>query len=1087
VLELRLLGPLEAAAAGRELDVGGPRQQVVLAMLALDANRVTPVEQLIDAVWSTSPPSTARAQVQICISGLRRLFGDVDVPWRIKTRSPGYLLEVPSTEIDSEQFTRLVATSHTHTAAGRVTEAAVTLRSALALWRGPALAGLDSELVRRGAARLDEARLKALTERFRLDLALGRHEEIIGELTAQTEAHPLRERLCELLMLALYRSGRQAEALEVCRRMRSRLVGDLGIEPGQGLQYLESAILNSDPALDVASAPVVVTGTEEQDRVEERRRTDERPPAPPRRMPAAIGDFTGRDCQLTQIVDILSQPPGVDEDPHGMRIVSISGKSGVGKSALAIRAAHELLDRFPDGHLYVDLEEQSDDNGPGRVLARFLRALGVSGQAIPEEAEERADLYRGRVATKRLLVVLDGVADEEQALPLLPGSPSCAVIVTSRARLTTLPGAHDVDVDVFDSDDSVELLAKIVGAERVRAERDATAELVSICGGLPLALRIAGARLASRPHWRIEGLVCRLRDAASRLDEFTHRGLELRSNIGVTYRGLAPEAQRLFRLLALVRAPDFAGWTAAALLDSDPFDADEVLESLVEARLLDAVDYPGMHQRYRFHGLIREYARERLAEGETPVERQAAEARLLGAWLAFAELAHRNEYGGDHTILHSDAPRWQPAGGPFGTDYPMEWWEAERRALVRAVHHAAEAGLDDLCWDLALTSVTLFEVKGYFEDWHETATVAGEITERTGNRVGHAATLYSLGSLYLVQKRFDEAARYFSSALAMFETEEHTHGRALVLRHAAAIDRHHGRSAAMLWKYDQALAMMREVNDPVGEAHILRNLARYWIAEGELEGAHELLDTALACCQRVGYLRGEVQVVTRFAELYLNSDQIEPAHQSLNRVLSIVRDIGDRIGEAHALYWLGVVRHRTGRLDNADTTLRHALSIAREVEERLIEGQALYALGEIELARGNGAAAACHLDEARQLFTEIGSNLWHAKTLVLLSDVHEGRGDPGQVNVDVELAVRLLDPLEDAEAVRLRDQLKTAVAAPPAVESRAARLGERGVSRVATGKSTVPRPRGLSRNQSHGESSPVTEALPGRSHGESAT
>jgi DNA-binding SARP family transcriptional activator/tetratricopeptide (TPR) repeat protein len=1035
-LGLRLLGPLEAAAAGRELDIGGPRQQVVLAMLALNANRVTPVEQLIDAVWSTSPPSTARAQIQICISALRRLFGDADAPWHIRTRSPGYLLEIPLTEVDSEQFTRLVAASHTHTAAERITEAAVTLRSALALWRGPALAGLDSELVRRGTARLDDARLGALTERFRLDLALGRHEEIVGELTAQTETHPLRERLCELLMLALYRSGRQAEALEVGRRMRSRLVEDLGIEPGQGLKYMESAILNSDPALDPASRSVIAS-----ERVEQRQ-PDERSLSPPRRMPATISDFTGRDSQLAQIVGILSQPPGADEDPHGMRIVSISGKGGVGKSTLAVRAAHELIDRFPDGHLYADLEDQPDNNGIGRVLARFLRALGVSGQSIPEEAEERADLYRGRVANKRLLVVLDGVADEEQALPLLPGTSTCAVITTCRARLTTLPGAHVVDIDVFDADGSLELLTKIIGADRVAAERDAAVELVRICGGLPLALRIAGARLASRPHWRIEGLVSRLRDTASQLDEFTHRGLELRSNIGLTYRGLAPEAKRLFRLLAMVRAPDFAGWAAAALLDSDPFDADEVLESLVEAQLLDAVDYPGEHQRYRFHDLIREYARERLAEVETLRERQVAETRLLGAWLAFAELAHRNEYGGDYTILHSDAPRWRPVDGrQFGTDYPMEWWEAEHQALVRAVYHAAEAGLDDLCWDLALTSVTLFEVKGYFEDWRETATVAKDITERTGNRVGHAATLYSLGCLYLLQKRLDEAEQCFSSALATFEAEGHTHGRALVLRHAAAVDRHRGRSAAMLWKYDQALAMMREVGDPVGEAHILRNLARYWIGEGERVRAHELLDAALACCQRVGYLRGEVQVVTRFAELYLDSDQVELAHQSLNRVLLIVRDIGDRIGEAHALYWLGVVRHRTGRLDNADATLRHALSLAREVEERLIEGQALYALGEIELARGNGAAAAGHLDEARQLFTDLGSNLWHAKTLVLLSDVHEGWGDPGRVHADVELAMRLLDPLEEAEAVRLRDQLATATATPSAVESRVRRSG----------------------------------------------
>ncbi len=1023
---LRLLGPLEAAVCGRDLDIGGPRQRVVLAMLALNANRVTPIEQLIDAVWSTSPPYTVRAQIQICISSLRKLFGDADAPWTIKTRSPGYLLDVPSAQVDSEQFAGLVASSHAHTEAGRITEAAVTLRSALSLWRGPALAGLDSELVRRGAARLEDARLGTLTERFRLDLSLGRHEEIVGELTAQAETHPLRERLCELLMLALYRSGRQAEALEACRHMRARLVDDLGIEPGKGLQVLEAAILNSDPALELASTSSIVIGSSVQ------RRTAENSSPVPRQLPAAIGDFTGRQRQLERITRILSQPVGLDENRYGMRIVAVAGKGGVGKSTLAIRAAHELLDEFPDGHLYADLNVQVADSnlggdlgdGTGQILARFLRSLGVSGPAIPDDLDERADMYRGRVADKRLLVVLDGLTSEEQALPLLPGSPTCAVIATSRAKLTTLPGVHVVDVDVFEEERSMELLSKIIGAERVATERPAAVELVALCGGLPLALRIAGARLASRPHWRLQELVNRLRDTARRLDEFTHRGLEVRSNIWLTYRVLSPEAKSLFRLFALIKAPDFAEWTAAALLDVDPFDAKEVLETLVEAQLLDTVDYPGEHQRYRFHDLIRVYAHEQLVASDPDDDRRAAMSRLLGAWLVFAETAHRKEYGGDYTILHSDAPRWQPpGGGTFGVDFPIEWWEAERRALVCAVHQAAESGFDDLCWDLALTSVTLFEVKGYFDDWRETATVAGEITESTGNRTGRAATLYSLGSMYMLQKRLDEAERCFDGALAIFRADGHTTGCALVLRNSAAVDRLRGRSAAMLGKYDEALVLMREIDDPVGEAHILRNLARHWIAEGDTDRAHHLLDLALACCQRVRYLRGEVQVVTRFAELYISTDQIELAHQSLNRVLLIVRDIGDRIGEANALYWLGVVRQRAGRLDNADTTLRHALSLARRIGERLIEGQALHALGEIELARGNSPAGAVHLDEARLLFAEFGSHLWHAKTLVLLSDVHQGQGDPGQAHADVEFAMRLLEFVESAEAARLREQL----------------------------------------------------------------
>jgi DNA-binding SARP family transcriptional activator/tetratricopeptide (TPR) repeat protein len=993
-------------------------------MLALNANRVTPVELLIDAVWSTSPPSTVRSQVQICISALRKLFRDAGAPWTIRTKSPGYLLEIPLTEVDSEQFASLMAAAHGHTAAGRVTEAAVTLRSALTLWRGPALAGLDSELVRRGAARLEDERLSALTERFQLDLALGRHEEIVGELIAQAETHPLRERLCELLMLALYRSGRQAEALEACRRMRSRLVEELGIEPGQGLQRLESAILNSDPALN--PMPTQVVAPAHPAVAEEPEWVEEDAPVVPRRLPASIDDFTGRESQLAQITRILSEPIGPDEARYGVRIVAVAGKGGVGKSTLAIRAAHELMDTFPDGHLYADLEARAENDG-GQVLARFLRALGVEGSAIPEDLEERADMYRGRIANSRLLVVLDGVTSEEQALPLLPGSPSCAVIAVSRARLTTLPGAHVVDVDVFEHDGSLDLLSKIIGAQRVAAEREAAAELVNFCGGLPLALRIAGARLASRRHWRIRDLVNRLRDTANRLDEFNHRGLELRDNIGLTYRDLPSRAKSLFRLFALIEAPDFAGWTAAALLDLDLYEAEEVLESLVEVQLLDAVDYPGEHQRYRFHDLIRAFAQEQLLETTTADERRAALSRLLGAWLAIAEAAHRKEYGGDYTIVHSAAPRWQPPGGDtFDVDYPQEWWEAERRALVWAVRKAAEVGLDDLCWDLALTSVTLFEVKGYFDDWRETAAVATEITERTGNRTGRAAAMYSLGAMHRAQLRLDAAEQCFDAALEIFRADGHTEGCAIALRNSADLDRLRGRTAAMLRKYDEALAMTRAIDDPVGEAHILRNLGRYRIGEGEYEKAHELLDAALARCRRANYLRGEVQVVATFAELYLSTDQIERAHQSLDRVLLIVRDLGDRIGETYALYGLGVARQRAGRLDSAESTLRHALSLARRMGERLVEGQALYALGEIELARGNGAAGAVHLEKARPLFAELGSNMWHAKTLVLLSDVHQGEGDLSRANADVDVAMRLLNRVDAAEATRLREELETA-------------------------------------------------------------
>ena len=1023
VLALRLLGPLSLSVDQNELDLGGTRQRVLLAMLALNANRVVPLEQLIDAVWETEPPNTARAQIQICVSGLRRVFAGVGNELQIRTRPPGYLLEIDEGNLDVARFNSLVTAARTHVENNRLSEGVAALRSATSLWRGPALAGMNSDPLRRNAAQLEGARVTAIMERIRLDLALGRHDEIIGELFALVKEHPLRERLYEYLMLALYRAGRQAEALEVCRQARATLMEELGIELGESTRRLETAILKRDPQLDIATiggpagvqARPPMTAPEPQAVV-------------PRRLPATIADFTGREDQLAEIKRAL----GADErregtENYGMRIVSISGMGGVGKSTLALRAAHELRDSYPDGHLYGDLESPSGDDRVRGVLARFLRALGVDGNAMPEDDEERGDLYRSRLANKKLLVVLDGATDEEQVMPLLPAGPGCAVLVTSRARLSGLPGARQVAIDVFDVDHALALLTTIVGEDRLAAEPQAARELVELCGGLPLAIRIAGARLVSRAHWQIDTLVARLRNTVRRLDELSFRGLVLRSNIEQSYQALSPVAQRLFRLYALVTTRDFPGWTAAALLDIDPFDALEVVETLVDAQLLDTVQYPGERLRYRFHDLIRVYATEQLDATEPEAERTAAVERLVGAWLARAEHAHRKEHGGDFTVLHGTAPRWPGAAELEEVDEmgnQIDWLESERRSLVSAVHLAADYGMTEACWDLALTSMTLFEVKGYFDDWRDTGERALTAAEATDNQRGRAAMLYSLGGMYSQQTKWSDAEPRYTAALEIFEQLGDDHGYALALRNVATLDRLRDGHAEVLAKYEVALEKMRAVGDRVGEAYIMRNMAKVCIDGGDTDRAQALLEAALTCCQEVRYLRGEAQVLVRFAELHLFVNQIEQAHQALNRVLLIVRDLGDRIGEAHALYRLGVVRQRSGRLDNAETTLQHALSLAEQVGERMVAGWANHALGEIALSRGQEMAGAAHVEAAIALFTELGAIMWRAKGLVLRADIQQGRGEYKSAVRDLDQAIELLGALESPEAVRLRKELE---------------------------------------------------------------
>lgn len=1037
---LRLLGPLELVVGRRLLDIGGPRQRVVLAMLALNANRVTPVSQLVEALWGLAPPSTARGQIQTCISSLRKLFGEGGHPGAIRTRPPGYLLEIASSDLDSDEFARLVASGRTKAGEGRLAEASSMLSEALTMWRGPALAGVESDLVRRCATPFEDHRLVAIEERVRLDLALGRHKEISGELAALNEEWPLREQLSVFRMLALYRSGRQADALEVGRRTRATLVEQLGIEPGPELQKLETAILNRDPELDLPMVSVMSSlpttteiGTGSAGDIAELHVAAD-VQVVPHLLPASNADFTGRDSQINEIKQILFDAEGPATAAYAVRIVAISGRGGVGKSSLAIRVAHEISDAFPDGQLYGDLRNPDGEAPTAELLARFLHALGVSGRGMPEGMRERAELYRSLLANKRVLVVLDDAASEEQVLPLLPGSPTCAVITTSRIRLSGLSGAFWVDVDVFDTDRSMELLAKIVGDDRVRTEQGAAIELVELCGGLPLALRIAGARLASRPHWQIGGLVQRLKDEARTLDEFTYRGVGLRFNIDLTYRSLSPQAKRLFRLFALVRAPDLPEWTAAALLDTSLNEAVEILESLVDVRLLDIVEYPGKRIRYRFHHLIRIYALEQLIKTETRAERDQALARALGGWLALTEEAHRQVYGGDYTILHGTALRWRlpERENFFPTDGPMEWWDAERSALVAAVRQAAEAGLDELCWDLALTSVTLFEAKGYFDDWHEAAQLGLRVTESAGNRAGQAAMLYSLGTLYMFQKRLDTAEQCLTSALKTFETDGNVHGSALVLRNIALVDHMVGNFNAMLTKYTHALELMRAVGDRMGEAQILRSIASFRIDRGETDLAREMLDTALAICRDVQCLRGEAQVLDRFAYLYLSTGHIELAGEQLNRVLGMVGKIGDRIGEAYALYGLGVIRHRLGQLDSAKAILVQALWFAKRVGERLIEGQALCALGEISLARGRRQVGVAHVLAASQLFEQLGSTLWHARTLILLAEVSADDGDYVLSERLVEQARKLLSGLDSNDTPQWVALLDKADAVPRA-------------------------------------------------------
>ena len=980
-MEFRILGPLEVRAGSERLDLGGARQQIVLAALLLAVGKVVTVDRLLEAVYGEDLPSTARSQAQMSVSSLRRLFaahGDAEA---ISTRAQGYVLQVGEGWLDSRRFTELMAAGGAAREAGHLDLAAASYRDALRLWRGPALEGIDSQLIRAAASRLDEQRIAAIEDRLAVELDLGRAHELVGELAELVVEFPLRQGLHGQLMLALYRCGRTAEALRAYRQARRTMVEELGIEPDKELRQLEHAILTSDPALALSAVPARAGTARRQ---------------VPRLLPTDIADFTGRANQFGQIRRHLSPPAG-EKARVAPSVVVITGTGGVGKTSLAVHTAHGLAGQFRHGQLFADLHGGGTGSvgpiGPARVLERFLRALGVPGPQIPEGLDERAEMYRNLLAGRRVLVVLDDAASESQVLPLLPGSGTVAVLITSRSRLPGLAGVLHVELDVLDPARSLDLLARIVGTERVGAQSVAAAVVAAQCGHLPLALRVAGARLAARPHWSIGQLAERLADETRRLDELRHGDMHVRPSIFMSYASASEKARCLLRRLALLEAPLFSGWVAAPLLDQPPDEAADLLDDLVGARLVEPAGAGrGERSQYRLHELIRVFARERLAAEEPATERQAALQRALGALLYLAEEAYCRVFGGDFLgEIRGGAPTW-PLPKQLGSD-PLSWIDRERATLVAAVRQAAQAGLAEMAWGLAVMAATLFLTRAYFDDWQETTEIALEATRKAGNVRGQAAMLYSMGSLHSQLRRFDQARGELAAATRLFQSVDADHGIALVTRNMAFIDRLTGRLDDATTRFEQALAAFRRTADSIAAAWVLQDLAAIKLERRQLDDASELLAEALRLCRMADPGRIELLVHIRSGEALMLAEESASAVEAFERALAVARDIGDHFAETQALQGLGVAKLRQGELGQARNTLQRALELAGRTGERLAGARALLGLAEIANSSGDPAQAVLHARQASSAFREMGTSLDEARALALLSEAHAAVGD----------------------------------------------------------------------------------------------
>ncbi|WP_433348397.1 BTAD domain-containing putative transcriptional regulator [Microtetraspora malaysiensis] len=978
-----LLGPLEVRADGRALKLGSPRQRTILTMLLLAPNRVVSVDSLIEAVWPHGAPTTARNQIAICVVGLRKVFKDaVGAVDLIVTSHPGYILNSLDHRIDVVDFEERVAQARDAASAGRTAEACDLFAEAITLWRGRALDGVTGSRIEEEAARLEEARLDAYEQHAGLQIQLGRHHALLPELSALVKEHPLREQSRAHLMLAHYRSGRRAEALAAFREGRDLLVEELGIEPGPVLQGLHDLVLRDSPELTQPPANPVPTPSTNV----------------PAQLPVDSASFTGRAGELRALDQMLDERLG--QSP--LAVAAISGVGGVGKTALAIHWANQVAGRFPDGQLFTDLrgyDEKDYPASPAAVLDRFLRALGVAGPQIPADLDNRAALYRSVLSGKRVLIVLDNARSFQQIRPLLPGSGRCCVLITGRDVIDDLIGDYallQIGLNVMAPDEAAALLAEVAGEARIGADPTATARLGALCDQLPLALRIAGARLAAKPHWSVRSLVSRLENQRRRLDELSPREGGVRASFRLSYRDLPPAAQRLYRRLGLLTVPDFAAWVGAALLDiTDPVEAENLLEQLVDAHLLEVAWGSGPATRYRFLDLLRLFSWECAQAEEGEGERAAAMERAYSGWLALADAARQRTYGGNHSVVYGPVQRF-----PLPEDLvdelledPMAWLESERTAITDVIHQAAESNHSAYAWGLTVSGTTLFEAHNYLEDWHSCAMSALAAARRVGDRLGEATMLRSLGTLAIYQRKYREAQSSLLLALKLFEECGEVHGRAVVLRNLALCSRFAGDLGAARREAGQSLKDFRKAEDLAGESHVLGLLAQIELEIGNVPGGIALCREAIAKSREAGSMRGEMQNTYRLAEALMRQGDPAAAERACFEVLALTRAESDRLGQGHALRGIGEARWRLGDPEGAEPVLRQALEVAEEVADRFLQARIQADLGCARLVGGELRAAVELLRSALEVFEELEAQTWRQRMVRILDAVDADR-DP---------------------------------------------------------------------------------------------
>jgi DNA-binding SARP family transcriptional activator/Tfp pilus assembly protein PilF len=928
LLRFQVLGPLRVWRQAEPLDLGPIQRRVVLAVMLLNANKPLGRQQLIDAVWGEDPPRWALNLLQRDMSGLRRALEPERTeraPSCLQWTDAGYRLDIPPSSLDLAAFDDLVERAKKARSGGKDAEAARLLRVALELWKGPVCGGLRSPLLDAERDRLHEKRIGVHEDRVELDLIVGTERDLVDELRRLVSEYPFRERLWGLLMLALYRVGRPADALAAYQSARRTLRVELGIDPSSSLQSLQGQILARDPAL--LGSP---TDPAQTTFVAPRKRAVTPPPA---QLPHALADFVGRDDEVNQLDEAIQ----TNRRAPTLLITAIEGTAGLGKTALALHWAHRVKDRFPDGHLYVDLrgfDPNAEPMEPATAMRGFLDALGVLPDQMPHDLLGQAAMYRSLLASRQVLVVLDNARDAQQVRPLLPGSSNCAVLVTSRDQLGGLvaaDGARTLPLDLLSTAESRRLIARRLGQARVDAEPSAVDAIIQSCGRLPLALSVVAARASIHPRFSLAQLADELQAAHGTLDPFDggEQAVDVRAVFSWSYQRLTRAVAQLFRQLALTPGPDVSTAAVASLAAMAVTEIRPQLSQLAQANLI-MERTPG---RFILHDLLRAYAMELALRIDSKDEQRAAKLRLLDHYLHTAFHADQllNPFRDDPIELDPavagvSAERFRDHKDALG------WFAAERAVMVTTTTRAADDGFDAHSWRLAWTLTQVLERQGH---WHDSARVhevgvraAEQLAEVRPQAVSHAG----LGYAFVRSERYDDATVHLLRALQLYE----------------------------------------QLGDNTGMAHAHRTLS--WVLDRQGDYAEGLRHTeqALRLFAQDGHRSGEARALNGVGWFHYRLGEYAEALHFCQRALELQKEIGARYDQADTLDSIGRAHHQLGHDELAICCHQEAMQLYKEFGHRYHEADELVVLGEVHLAAGRTDLARAAWQQAISILNELG-------------------------------------------------------------------------------------------------------------------